>query len=142
MKKIFGFFLTIVMVAGMTTICSAADNSKKEVAAIESASSWVQLVDNGKYGESWDAAATVFKKAITKEKWQQAMKQVREPLGKLVSRKVKSATYATTLPGAPDGEYVVIQFETTFANKKSAVETVTPMVDSDGKWHISGYYIR
>ena len=63
-------------------------------------------------------------------------------MGELVSRVVKSATYAKTLPGAPDGEYVVIQFETTFANKKSAVETVTPMVDSDGKWHVSGYYIR
>ena len=29
------------------------------------------------------------------------------------------------LPGAPDGEYVVIQFETAFQNKARAVETVT-----------------
>ena len=142
MRKISGFFLTILMVAGVTTICSAADNSKKEAIAIQAATNWVQLVDNGKYGESWNAAAAIFKKTISRDKWQQALKQVREPLGELVSRVVKSATYAKTLPGAPDGEYVVIQFETTFANKKSAVETVTPMVDSDGKWHVSGYYIR
>lgn len=48
----------------------------------------------------------------------------------------------TQLPGAPDGEYAVIQFETSFANKKSAIETVTPMKDPDGKWRVSGYFIK
>jgi len=37
---------------------------------------------------------------------------------------------------------VVIQFQTSYENKKSAVETVTPMVDPDGEWRVSGYYIR
>jgi predicted SnoaL-like aldol condensation-catalyzing enzyme len=60
----------------------------------------------------------------------------------LISRKVKSATYTTSLPGAPDGQYVVIQFNTSFENKKSRVETVTPRMDSDGKWRVSGYYIK
>ncbi len=44
--------------------------------------------------------------------------------------------------GAPDGEYVVIQFETSFEHKRSAIETVTPMMDRDGKWRVSGYYIK
>jgi hypothetical protein len=70
------------------------------------------------------------------------MQAVRKPLGKLVTRKVKTKTYRTSLPGAPDGEYVVIEFETSFENKKWAVETVTPMMDKDGKWRVSGYYIK
>jgi hypothetical protein len=53
-----------------------------------------------------------------------------------------SASYQTSLPGAFDGEYVVIQFETSFENKKSAVETVTPMKDKDGRWRVSGYFIK
>jgi hypothetical protein len=36
----------------------------------------------------------------------------------------------------------VIQFETSFANKQRAVETVTPMLDTDGAWRVSGYYVR
>jgi hypothetical protein len=64
------------------------------------------------------------------------------PLGKVLKRTIKSSQYATSLPGAPDGEYVVIQYETSFANKKSAVETITPMLDKDGKWRVSGYYIK
>ena len=64
------------------------------------------------------------------------MQAVRNPLGKLISRQVKSKTYMTSLPGAPDGEYVVIQFETSFENKESAIETVTPMMDKDAKWRV------
>ena len=142
MKKVFSIFLAVMLFAGVTMVSRAADNSRKEAAAIQAATSWLQLVDNEKYGESWDQAAALFKKAISRDKWQQAMKQVRLPMGKLLSRKLKSATYSTSLPGAPDGEYVVIQFETAFANKKKAIETITPMMDSDGKWHVSGYFIR
>ncbi|MGB6002321.1 MAG: DUF4019 domain-containing protein, partial [Thermoanaerobaculia bacterium] len=27
-------------------------------------------------------------------------------------------------------------------NKTTAIETVTPMKDEDGKWRVSGYFIR
>jgi hypothetical protein len=45
-------------------------------------------------------------------------------------------------PGAPDGKYVVIRYETSFRNKKAATETVTPMLDADGRWRVSGYFIK
>ena len=46
-----------------------------------------------------------------------------------------------SLPGAPDGEYAVLQYETSYQNKANAVETLTLMIDS-GKWRSAGYYIR
>jgi hypothetical protein len=119
----------------------SADEKPKQLAQ-KSAESWLTLTDEGKYSESWDAAAQMFKSAVTKEQWQSAMKGSREPLGKMRSRRLKAATYTKTLPGAPDGEYVVIQFDTSFEHKQSAVETVTPMLDMDGKWKVSGYYIK
>ena len=67
---------------------------------------------------------------------------VRQPLGKMLSRKIKSTQYETSLPGAPDGEYVVIQYNTSFEHKESAIETVTPMLEQDGKWKVSGYFIK
>jgi len=36
----------------------------------------------------------------------------------------------------------VIQFDAVFENKSSAVETVTPMLDPDGVWRVSGYFVR
>ena len=84
----------------------------------------------------------MFKAAVTEKEWEQKVEAARGPLGALFSRKLKSAQYKTELPGAPDGQYVVIQYDSSFANKKSAVETVTPMLDKDGQWRVSGYYIR
>ncbi len=53
-----------------------------------------------------------------------------------------SKLYATSLPGAPKGQYVVVQYKTSFANKPSAIETITPMLEKDKKWRVSGYYIK
>ena len=113
-----------------------------EDAAFASSQKWLSLIDKGEYAKSWDESAAYFKNAITKEKWLESMNAYRKPLGKLVSRNLKSKQYATTLPGAPDGEYVVIQYETSFEYKKSATETITPMLDKDGTWRVAGYYIR
>ncbi len=116
------------------------DEAEKQ--AVAAAEPWLALVDDGKYAESWDAAAEYLKKAITKDDFVKSLNAARKPLGKLKSREIKSKEYRTSLPGAPDGQYVVIQFKTSLENKKSAVETVTPMLDKDGKWRVSGYYIR
>ena len=99
-------------------------------------------MDEGSYGPSWEAAAKLFKSALTKEKWAEAVKTARTPLGKLVARKVKSRQFSKTLPGAPDGEYVVIQYDSSFENKKEAVETIVPMKDPDGSWRVSGYFVK
>jgi len=113
-----------------------------EKAAVEAANQWVALVDAGKYPQSWDNAAGYFKTAVKKDQWGASLSAARKPLGKVLSRNLKAKQYTTTLPGAPDGEYVVIQYETSFEGKRSAIETITPMRDKDGKWRVAGYYVR
>jgi len=122
--------------------CAQESNSEAEKLAIASAQSWLEIVDIEKYAESWEEAAELFKSAISEAKWAESIQVVRKPLGKVISRKLDSQEYMTSLPGAPDGEYVVIQYKTEFENKKVAIETITPMLDNDGKWRVSGYYIK
>ena len=110
--------------------------------ATEASNNWLLLVDKGSYDGSWESAANYFRNAVNKEQWSQSLNAFRKPLGKVMKRGLKSAKYTSNLPGAPDGEYVVIQYETVFENKKSSVETITPMLDKDGKWRVSGYYIK
>lgn len=117
-------------------------NPTAEQAAIQSAQVWLDLVDGGSYAKSWEDTAAVFKSAVSQADWEKTAQAVRAPLGRMVSRKIKSQQYATFLPAAPTGEYVVIQYDTTFENKANAVETVTPMLDKDGQWKVSGYYIK
>jgi hypothetical protein len=110
--------------------------------ALAAADAWLQGIDAGRYAESWDEAAALFRGAVTQEQWEQALRGVRGPLGKLASRKVRSAHCARSLPGAPDGEYVVIQYDAAYENKREAVETVTPMREKDGAWRVSGYFVK
>jgi len=122
--------------------CSSAGNSETTESAIKSAKAWLALVDGEKYEQSWDESAEFFKGAVPKEKWLQSMQSVRKPFGKTISRKLQSKLYLTSLPGAPDGEYVVIKYDSSFENKRHALETVTPMRDKDGKWRVSGYFMK
>jgi len=125
----------------VTTTTRAADQAAVDEAT-KAADRWLKLVDAGDYKQSWDTASSLFKNAVSADQWAQQVGSVRKPLGALVSRKLKSAQYATSLPGAPGGKYVVIQYDSDFQNKSATVETVTPMLDNDGKWRVSGYYIR
>lgn len=103
---------------------------------------WLKLVDAGDAHESWETMATLLRRAVPEERWTESLQLARGPLGKVESRLLSTATPATELPGAPDGEYVVFQFNTSFEHKRSAVETVTPMRDPDGQWRVSGYFVR
>ena len=142
MKTKTTLILFMAVVWSMVCISIVMADQKGEELAAKAALKWLALVDEGKYSESWEGAAQLFKGAVNKGQWKDSLDSVRKPLGKLVSRTVKSRLYATSLPGAPDGEYVVIQYTSSFEHKKSAVETVTPMLDKDGKWRVSGYYIK
>ena len=133
----------------VTFICSligaiAMAQDKNIEAAKKGSESWLAVVDKGDYTASYEEAASIFKLAVTKEDWLQKVRAARNPLGKVISRKLKGTQYKTSLPGAPDGEYVVIQYDTSFENKRSAsaVETITPTLDKDAQWRVSGYFIR
>jgi len=108
----------------------------------ETAQSWLKLVDSGDYSQSWVAASSQLKSAVTEQDFERQLNVVRGAVGPLLSRKLKSAEYRTTLPGAPDGQYFIFQYDSRFAGKASAVETVTTMLDKDGQWRVSGYFIR
>lgn len=140
MVRKIAWLVVIAMMFSSTTV--SASDSKKLASALFAAQKWLALVDNEKYAESWKEASDLFKNTVQSDLWVASLKALREPLGKLISRKVKSKVYKTTLPGAPDGQYVVIEFNSSFKHKKTAVETVTPMLGKDGVWRVSGYFIK
>lgn len=123
-------------------LAQAAPADEKTDAATASAKAWLDLVDTSKYQESWTEAAPFFKERVPEETWVNAITSVRGPFGNVLSRELIGARYTKSLPGVPDGEYVVIQFKTAFQNKAEAIETITPMVAPDGTWKVSGYFVK
>ncbi len=137
----FYLFISVLIISSMLSVTAFADEvSEKKAAA--AADVWLKLVDKGSYAQSWETAAEVFKAGVGKDQWVKTVGAIRGQLGGVLQRKLKSKQFMRSLPGAPDGKYVVIQYGASFENKKAAVETVTPMLDNDGQWHVSGYYIE
>jgi hypothetical protein len=110
--------------------------------AARQAEEWMAKLDAGKYEECWNEASELVRNAVTLEKFESSMKSVREPMGKLNSRKLQSASYTTLLPGVPAGEYVVILYESSFEHKPVAQETVIMSREKDKVWRVAGYYIK
>ena len=118
------------------------ETAVREKAAQIAVQNWLKLVDSGKYTESWKEAAALFRNAVKQDQWVSTIEKIRSQSGKVVSREMINSTYATSLPGAPQGEYVVTQFKTIFAQDKVLIETITPMLENDGKWRVSGYFVK
>ncbi|MDG6078895.1 DUF4019 domain-containing protein [Erythrobacter litoralis] len=109
--------------------------------AEQAARSWIALVDAGNYTQSWEAAGTAFRTAVTVDQWAAQVDPVRSPLGAVKSRKLVSIEAPGALPGAPEGDYRIAQFATSFAKAPGAVETAI-LVKEDGAWKVVGYFIR
>ena len=112
-----------------------------EAKAQKAAEAWLALIDQEQYAKSWEESASPFREAVDKDVWAKGIGSVRGTVGKFQSRKLKGVQYATNLPGVPEGQYVVMQYDAVFANRP-AVETITPMLDKDGAWRVSGYYVK
>jgi len=136
--------VTVLAVAACALACGSAwaQHEEQEAKAVEAAKAWLALADAGKFAESWDATGAMFRGRVVKDEWVKMLQVNRTPLGKMVSRVLKSKLYNTSLPGVPDGQYVVTQFDTSFENKKAAAETVTTVLEKDGAWRMVGYFIK
>ena len=111
-------------------------------AAQAAADVWLGLVDDGQYVVAWQKTAGIFQHAVPQDAWTTTATTHRTPLGKMLSRKLVSANFTKALPGTPEGSYVVAVYDASFEHKKTATETVTAALDTDGQWKVSGYYVR
>lgn len=131
-----GVMLAVLLWSGPSRAQAPGDATQ------QAAESWVAFVDGARYAESWQAASAPFRNAVPQQRWSDAVQAARAPLGPVRARAVKSRTATRTLPGAPDGDYVVFQFDTGFEKKAAAVETITVLREPDGQWRVAGYFVK
>jgi len=107
-----------------------------------SARSWLEWVDSGEYQQSWEKSSSLFKAKTPESEWVKSIAAIRAPRGSVNARYIATAGSTKELAGFPKGEYVVLQFYTTFAKKGLALETVTLAKQQDETWQISDYSIK
>jgi hypothetical protein len=113
----------------------------KEAEAAKSASAWLKLIDSGEYGKSWDQCAPLFREKISRQQWTEGVPKNRAEVGTLKTRNVKGTAYRTSVPGAPDGEYVTVLFASEYEKNPAAEELVTLTLQA-GVWRPIGYLLR
>ncbi len=121
-------------------------SEKPEVGKAEEAATatmaFLKLVDSEQYDSSWNAAAKLLKEKVTQEEWAAQLSKVRAVSGPMVERQQKDISYATVAKDSPEGEYIVMTFDSHFQLKESATETVTLMLEEDNNWRVAGYFIQ
>jgi hypothetical protein len=109
---------------------------------IDAGLKWLALIDEGHADAAWDVASAHLKSVVSRDRWVKGMSDFRKPFGKIASRKAVKFGRAHSMPDAPDGDYAIIQYETTFANGKRATEQLVWVLEGENSWRVSGYYIR
>lgn len=99
------------------------------------------LLDQGKYGESWEQNSKLFKDRFPKDAWCKQIAAIRLSMGPVLSRTMKQTDYKTKIAEAPAGQYVIIHYETAFKNADRGIEEITAMREKDGTWRTFGYYL-
>lgn len=136
--------LTAAALVGAPTFLAAqAAPSEADAPEIDrAASAWIELLDEGSYRESWDAAGAYFRQNVTAEQWEEMARQVRESTGAVQSRSFVRSFVAPQAPDTPPGEYMISEYRSTFERMASALETVVTVRGEDGGWHVVGFFIR
>ena len=144
--------VVLVGLVGALAVGGAFAAARPEDAAQAAAESWLGLVDRADYSASWGQAAAGLRSTVNQREWDQMAGNIRKPLGKLVSRRLKSREYTEKGPTtrviggkvytwSGHGKCVILQYDAVFA-KKAAVETVIPVPEPDGSWRVSSYSVR
>jgi hypothetical protein len=126
-------------------------NQEPEQAAAAVAKEWLLLIDAGDYAESWHQASSLFKTGfqssslfragVSAQQWQSSFTVLLCERGRTLSRTLQSTRFAEELPGEPDGEYVILEYATSFEGM-NVTEIVVLVKESDGQWRVSDYRIR
>ncbi|HWE25948.1 MAG TPA: DUF4019 domain-containing protein [Myxococcales bacterium] len=113
-----------------------------ERAAVDGATAWLLLLDEGRFEANWQSAAPFLRDRTPLDGWVQSGRAMRAAVGNRVSRKQVAVMETDTVGSAPPGHYVVVEYRSKFAQRPNAFESVTTMLCDDGKWRVAGYSIR
>src|SRR5579872_7086850 len=133
-----GLVIAVMVFIGPATgaLAQAAPAKKSTVTAAtptpdDRARQWLVLVDDKNYAQSWSQAGKAFQNKQKADAWAAAAGDERGTLGAVASRDLKSIDLGRT-------DVAVIKYDTVFAHKAQAVETVT-LAFENGGWQVTDY---
>jgi hypothetical protein len=115
---------------------------EKAQAASAAATGFLQRVDADEFAESWQISAPLLRERVTRDAWVEQLRKTRAVAGAPVERTLTEMSYSTTAKDSPEGEYILIRYDTAFQGRPNAKETLTVMLCEDQVWRVAGYFIQ
>jgi hypothetical protein len=133
------FAALVLFAATQTAFSQAAPAKRSQVTAVtpapdDRARQWLVLVDDKNYPQSWTEAGKAFQAHQKADAWAKQADTLRTPLGAVANRGLKSIDLSRN-------NIAVVRYDTSFAHKAAAVETVT-LAYEDGSWTVSDYSVN
>ena len=118
------------------------DTERYATEAKPAAEEFIGLIDEGRYYVALDKVLLRFPSDLTiRRRIGALIEDRRKPFGMVFERKYYGVTYRTTVPGMPDGKYLIMGYKTKFENKEYAFERVTLKYENNN-WKVIDYAIR
>src|ERR1700691_3835536 len=108
-------------------------HAAEELAAQRQALGFLGYLDHGRYAESYSYTGMLIRNQLDREAFASKVEQARANAGALQSRELVDAGYTTSVPGAPQGQYVVLHYHSSFAKRPDSLETLT-LALAKGYW--------
>ena len=110
-------------------------------AAAEAATAWLVPFDAGNIEESWKQSAGLMRQTVPQAELQQRMVGA-NGIGPLQSRTLRGAGIDVNPANAPPGEYVVLQYLSSYAKRDKVIEKIYSIRESDGNWRVVNYLMQ
>lgn len=104
------------------------------------AKQWLTLVDDQNYADAYKQMGAAARSKISEQNFAANTGGMRAPLGAMSSRTLKDVNAARTLPGMRNGQYTIVRYDSGFAHKAAAVESVTLELEN-GAWSVVAYSV-
>jgi hypothetical protein len=105
------------------------------------AKQWLGLVDDQNYADAYKQMGMTAQGKLSADAFAEKQGSTRGPLGAMATRTIKSIKMSNTLPGMRDGQYATVQFDSSFAHKAQATETVV-LASDKGAWSVVSYSVN
>ena len=131
------FILAIIIVPQIT---NKPDKNKTDATVI-TAQEFLQMVDAGKYADSWQITDPNLQKNISQQSWEKQMAEIRGTVGEFVKRELEDVSFTAPSEELPDSEFIMLEFSSQFKLKEMN-EIVTVVLGEDKLWRVVGYFIQ
>ena len=123
-------------------IVSCGRNIEPTPAMLEASIQWLALLDAGEVEQAYQETASIFRPAVTQEAWHNVMADVRTPLGAFKGRALRTVIAKENPTGSPEGNYILMTFDSSFTHGQEVIESLTLFQESNGIWRTAGYFAK